>query len=75
MEVPIQLQQITSSTLMSSAVAIICVILRAVWKYFTGITQYVYTLGLIYIYLGLGGWESFRCLNVPYYTIEAMTKL
>ena len=33
---------------MSSAVAI-CVILRAVWKYFTGLIIYVYTLGLIYI--------------------------
>ena len=47
MEVPIRLQQITTSTLMSSDVAI-CVILRAVWKYFTGLIIYVYTLGLIY---------------------------
>ena len=61
MEVPIQLQQITSSTLMSSAVAI-CVNLRAIWKYFTWLIIYVYTLGLIYtLDQGVGNLRSQTC--------------
>ena len=60
MEVPIQLQQITSSTLMSSAVAYLC--------HFKGSMEVFHWVNSIHLYFRpyklyfrSGGWESYRC--------------